>query len=61
MSLDDDDELAYLWTKVKFIRKYMNKPENPTFEDAEREFHDLIDGIMDSRIEVINKLINLRT
>ena len=36
MSLDDDDELAYLWTKVKFVQKYMSKNENSTLEDAER-------------------------
>ena len=59
MSLDDGDELAYLWTKVKFVQKYMNK-NNCSFEVAEREFHVWIEGLMDSRIEQTNKLLNLR-
>jgi len=60
MSLDDDDELAYLWTKVKFVQKYMSKNENSTLEDAEREFHKLIDGLLDSRIEQVNKMLNAK-
>ncbi|HEX2014087.1 MAG TPA: hypothetical protein VLA68_02555 [Nitrososphaera sp.] len=59
MSVDDNDELAYLWTKVKFIQKYMNK-NTCTYEDAEREFHDWIEGLMDSRIELANKMLNSR-
>lgn len=55
---DDNDELAYLWTKVKFIQKYMSK-NNCTFEVAEREFHSWIEGLMDSRIERANKMLNL--
>ena len=58
MSLDDGDELAYLWTKVKFVQKYMSK-NNCTFEVAEREFHSWIEGLMDSRIEQANKMLNL--
>jgi hypothetical protein len=57
MSLDDGDELAYLWTKVKFIQKYMSK-NNCTFEAAESEFHNWIEGLMDSRIERANKMLN---
>jgi hypothetical protein len=57
MSLDDSDELAYLWTKVKFIQKYMTK-HNCSYEVAEREFHIWIEGLMDSRIERINKILN---
>lgn len=58
MSLDDNDELAYLWTKVKFIQKYMGK-NNCTFEVAEGEFHAWIEGLMESRIEQANKMLNL--
>lgn len=57
MSLDDGDELAYLWTKVKFIQKYMSK-NNCSFEAAEKEFHTWIEGLMDSRIERSNKMLN---
>ena len=59
MSLDDRDELNYLCTKVKFIQKYMGK-NNCTYEDAEREFHVWIEGLMDSRIELANKMLNAR-
>jgi hypothetical protein len=57
MSLDDSDDLAYLWTKVKFIQKYMSK-YNCSYEAAEREFHIWIEGLMDSRIERANKMLN---
>ena len=57
MSLDDSDELAYLWTKVKFIQKYMSKYDC-SYEIAEREFHIWIEGLMDSRIERANKMLN---
>jgi hypothetical protein len=57
MSVDDRDELAYLWTKVKFVQKYMSR-NNCTFEDAEKEFHVFIDGLMDSRIERSNRMLN---
>ena len=60
MSLDDDDELAYLWTKVKFVQKYMSKNENSTLENAEREFHNFINGLLDSRIEQVNKMLNAK-
>ncbi|HEX2471652.1 MAG TPA: hypothetical protein VHJ59_02765 [Nitrososphaera sp.] len=59
MSLDDSDELAYLWTKVKFIQKYMSK-HNCSYEVAEGEFHIWIEGLMDSRIERANKMLNSR-
>ena len=58
MSLDDNDELAYLWTKIKFIQKYMVKNKNSTLEDAEKEFHSWIEGLMESRIEQANKMLN---
>ncbi len=59
MSLDDGDELNYLVTKAKFIQKYMGRT-NCTYEDAEREFHIWIEGLMDSRIELANKMLNSR-
>jgi hypothetical protein len=31
-----------------------------TYEVAEREFHDWIEGLMDSRIELANKMLNAR-
>jgi hypothetical protein len=45
MYYDDNDELAYLWTKIKFVQKYMNKNKNSTMDDAEREFQSLIEGL----------------
>lgn len=48
MDLDDGDELAYLWTKVKFVQKYMSA-NNCSFDVAEHEFRRWIDGLMDSR------------
>jgi hypothetical protein len=57
MSPDDSDELAYLWIKVKFIQKYMTK-HNCSYEAAEREFHTWIEGLMDSRIELANRMLN---
>jgi hypothetical protein len=60
LSLDDKDELNYLWTKVKFIQKYMGK-NNCSYEVAEREFHVWIEGLMDSRIEQANKMLNSRS
>ena len=59
MNLDDRDELNYLMTKVKFVQKYMSK-HNCTYEVAEREFHNWIEGLMDSRIERANKMLNSR-
>ena len=32
---NDNDELTYLWTKVKFVQKYMSENKNSTLEDAE--------------------------
>jgi hypothetical protein len=58
MSVDDSDELAYLWTKIKFVRRYMTKNTGSNSEDAEKEFHRLIEGLMYSRIERINKMLN---
>jgi len=60
MYYDDSDELAYLWTKIKFIQKYMNKNKNSTMDDAEREFQSLIEGLMASRIEQANKILNAK-
>jgi hypothetical protein len=60
MHYDDNDELAYLWTKIKFVQKYMNKNKNSTIDDAEREFQSLIEGLMDSRIEQANKILNAK-
>jgi hypothetical protein len=60
MSYNDHDELAYLWTKVKFVQKYMSKNKNSTLEDAEREFHNWIEGLMESRIEQANKVLNTK-
>jgi hypothetical protein len=60
MYYNDNDELAYLWTKVKFVQKYMSKNKNSTLEDAEREFHDWIEGLMESRIEQANKILNTK-
>jgi hypothetical protein len=60
MYYDDNDELAYLWTKIKFVQKYMNKNKNSTMEDAEREFQSLIEGLMASRIERANKILNAK-
>jgi hypothetical protein len=57
---NDNDELAYLWTKVKFVQKYMSKNKNSTLEDAEREFHNWIEGLMESRIEQANKVLNTK-
>jgi hypothetical protein len=60
MSVDDSDELAYLWTKVKFVKRYMTKNSCSNLEDAEKEFHGWIEGLMYSRIERINKMLNAR-
>jgi hypothetical protein len=57
MDLDDGDELAYLWTKVKFVQKYMSA-NNCSFDVAEQEFRRWIDGLMDSRIELSNRMLN---
>jgi hypothetical protein len=51
MSVDDSDELAYLWTKIKFVKRYMTKNTGSNLEDAEKEFHGWIEGLMYSRIE----------
>ncbi|HEY7733644.1 MAG TPA: hypothetical protein VIB07_02510 [Nitrososphaera sp.] len=59
VSLEDNDELNYLSTKAKFIQKFMSKT-SCTYEVAEREFHDWIEGLMDSRIELANKMLNAR-
>ena len=60
MSVDDGDELAYLWTKIKFVKRYMIKNTGSNLEDAEKEFHCWIEGLMYSRIERINKMLNAR-
>jgi hypothetical protein len=33
---------------------------NCSYEDAESEFHTWIEGLMDSRIELANKMLNAR-
>jgi hypothetical protein len=38
----------------------MRKNENSTLEDAEREFHNLINGLLESRIERVNKMLNAK-
>jgi hypothetical protein len=58
MYYNDNDELAYLWTKIKFVQNYMSKNKNSTLDDAEREFHNWVEGLMDSRIEQANKILN---
>lgn len=60
MYYSDNDELAYLWTKVKFVQNYMSKNKNSTLDDAEREFHRWVEGLMDSRIEQANKILNAK-
>ena len=60
MYYSDNDELVYLWTKVKFVQNYMSKNKNSTLEDAEREFHNWIEGLMESRIEQANKVLNTK-
>jgi hypothetical protein len=60
MSFDDNDELGYLWTKIKFVQRYLAKNADRNLEDAEKEFHQWIDGLMESRIERINKMLNAK-
>lgn len=60
MYYSDNDELVYLWTKVKFVQNYMSKNKNSTLDDAEREFHNWFEGLMDSRIEQVNKILNAK-
>ena len=60
MYYSDNDELAYLWSKVKFVQNYMSKNKNSTLDDAEREFHNWVEGLMDSRIEQANKILNAK-
>lgn len=60
MYYSDNDELVYLWTKVKFVQNYMSKNKNSTLDDAEREFHNWVEGLMDSRIEQANKILNAK-
>jgi len=56
MSVDDSDELVYLWTKIKFVKRYMTKNTGSNLEDAEKDFHRRIEGLLYSRIERINKM-----
>jgi hypothetical protein len=54
----DDDELGYIWMKVKFTQKYLKNNPGKTPEDAEKEFLEWIDGLgMDSRIERNNRFM----
>lgn len=57
MSLDDGDQLAYSWTKVKLVQKYMSA-NNCSLDVAEQELCSWIDGLMDSRIELSNHMLN---
>ncbi len=36
MSVDDNDELAYLWTTIKFVKRYMTKNTGSNLEDLAR-------------------------
>jgi hypothetical protein len=38
----------------------MSKNKNSTLEDAEKEFHNWIEGLMESRIEQANKVLNTK-
>ena len=38
----------------------MNKNKNSTMDDADREFQSLIEGLMASRIEQANKILNAK-
>lgn len=54
----DNDELGYIWMKVKFTRKYLKSNPSKTPEEAEKEFLEWIDGLgMDSRIERNNRFM----
>ena len=56
MSTDQDD-LGYMWMKVKYTRKYLKANPGKTVEDAEREFLEWVDGFgMDSMIEKSNRV-----
>lgn len=57
----DEDELGYIWMKLKFTQKYLRGNPGKTPEDAEREFLEWIDGLgMDSRIERNNRLMRAK-
>jgi len=58
MSIDDNEELAYLWSKIKFIRHFMKENTNSSYEEAEKEFDKWIQGLMESRIESTNRMLN---
>jgi len=54
----DEDELGYIWMKVKFTQKYLKNNPGMTPEDAEKEFLEWIDGLgMDSLIETSNRFM----
>ena len=53
----DDDELGYMWMKVKYTQKYLKANPDKTAEDAEREFLEWVDGLgIDSMIEMSNRV-----
>jgi hypothetical protein len=57
----DEDELGYIWMKLKFTHKYMRSNPGKTAEDAEREFLEWIDGLgIDSRIERSNRMMRTK-
>jgi len=58
----DDDELGYIWMKLKFTQKYLKNNPSKTPEDAEKEFLEWIDGLgMDSRIERNNRFMRSKS
>lgn len=57
----DEDELGYIWMKVKYVQKYMKNNPGSSVEDAEKEFLGWIDGFgIDSRIELNNRMMRSR-
>jgi hypothetical protein len=53
----DDDELGYMWMKLKYTQKYLRANPDKTAEDAEREFLQWVDGFgIDSLIEMNNRV-----
>lgn len=53
----DDDELGFMWMKVKYMQKYLKANHDKTPEDAEKEFLEWVDGFgMDSMIEKSNRV-----
>ncbi len=54
----DEDELGYIWMKLKFTRKYLRNNPGKTMEEAEKEFLTWVDGFgIASRIEKNNRFM----